>query len=56
MADDLRVKPESETAHLKSVIERYNERPDQCTIFDPEQCSTWITAKEDSYVDLCICR
>lgn len=58
MADELRVSPGSETGQLESIIERYNEQPDQCTIFDPdrEQCSTWITAKEGSYVDLSICR
>jgi hypothetical protein len=58
MADNRRVMPGSESGHLKSVIERYNDQPDHCTIFDPdrERCSTWITAKEGSYVDLCICR
>jgi hypothetical protein len=58
MADNAEVVSESEAGHLKSIIERYNERPDQCTIFDPDsgECSSWITAGEGSYVDLCIWR
>ena len=58
MADDLRVIPGSESGHLESIVERYDDRPDECTIFDPDRnrTSTWITAKEGSYVDLSIRR
>lgn len=61
MADDLRVKADGESGQIESIIERYNERPDQCTIFDPQGHDTngysaWITAKEGSYVDLNFCR
>lgn len=58
MADDLRVDPGSETGRLESIIERCNDQPDRCTIFDPDRnrYSAWITAEEGSYVDLSICR
>jgi len=58
MADDLRLSGDSERAPLESIIERYNDHPDRCTIFDPEgqRCSTWITATEGAYVDLSVRR
>jgi triacylglycerol esterase/lipase EstA (alpha/beta hydrolase family) len=44
-------------AEPKAVIERYEDRPNQCTIFVPgesevETMSTWITADEDSFCHL----
>lgn len=58
MADDLRVSAGNGRQSLESIIERYNDHPDRCTIFDPEgkRSSTWITATEGSYVHLCVCR
>lgn len=42
---------------LKAVIERYDDRPNQCTIYrsdgsEVEQMSNWITADEDSFCHL----
>jgi len=42
---------------LQAIVEKYDERPDQCTIFPSrtdgvERMSTWITAREGSFVDL----
>ncbi len=42
---------------LQAIVEKYEERPDQCTIFPSqtdgvERMSTWITATEGSFVDL----
>jgi hypothetical protein len=42
---------------LQVIVEKYDERPDQCTIFPSqsdgvERMSTWITATEGSFVDL----
>lgn len=43
--------------NLQAIVEKYDNRPDQCTIFPSgsegfERMSTWITAREGSYVDL----
>lgn len=44
-------------AEFRAVVERYDDRPDQCTIFpaaasDDERMVTWVTAQGDSFVDL----
>lgn len=41
---------------LKSIVEKYDEQPDQCTIYPAgidkrERCSAWITAQEGSFID-----
>jgi len=61
MADDLYAATDTSPVEVESVIERYDEEPDECTIFradipDRQRLSTWISAKEGSYVDLCLCR
>lgn len=47
---------ESNRAGVRAIIERYQNEPDQCTIFpedadDEQRLTTWITAKEPFYVD-----
>lgn len=42
---------------LRAIVEKYDDRPDQCTIFPSDEegvkrMSTWITAREGSFVDL----
>lgn len=42
---------------LRATIVEYEDAPDECTIFpsdtsDIERMSTWISAKEGSYIDL----
>ena len=42
---------------LRAVVERYEDAPDQCTIFptgldDYERMATWISAREPSFVEL----
>lgn len=42
---------------FRAVVERYRDEPNQCTIFpkemdQEERVTTWISAKEPSYVDL----
>lgn len=61
MADDLQVTPETAPLELESVIEHYDDRPDECTIFrsdipEHQRLSTWITAKQGDYVELSACR
>jgi len=46
---------------LVSVIVEYDDRPDQCTIYNPEttgveRMSSWITASKDCVVDLAFAR
>lgn len=41
----------------RAVVERYQNEPNQCTIFpedmgEDERVTTWISAKEPAYVDL----
>ena len=45
------------TAGYRAVLERYEDAPDQCTIFpddtEPgERASKWITAESPGFVDL----
>jgi hypothetical protein len=42
---------------LRAVVERYEDAPDQCTIFptgldDHERMATWVSAREPSFVEL----
>lgn len=42
---------------LQAIVEKYEDRPDQCTIFPSanegvERMSTWVTASEGSFVDI----
>jgi len=42
---------------LEAIVEKYETRPDQCTIFPSstegvERMSTWVSAREGSFVDL----
>lgn len=42
---------------LKAVIERYDDRPNQCTIYrrdgdGVDQTAAWITAEEDAFCHL----
>jgi hypothetical protein len=42
---------------LQAIVEKYEDRPDQCTIFPSssegvERMSTWVSAREGSFVDL----
>lgn len=51
----------TEGAEYRAVVERYDSRPNQCTIFradlpEPERGRVWITAREHSYVDLALMR
>lgn len=46
---------------FRAVVEQYEDRPDQCTIYataasDLERMTTWITAREGSYFPLDNCR
>jgi hypothetical protein len=48
---------DSTTWTYRAVVEAYEDRPDQCTIFPREaagidRMSTWITAREGSYVSI----
>jgi hypothetical protein len=59
MADDLHA--ETAPLELDSVVEHYDDQPDECTIFrsdipESRRLSTWITATEGGYVDLSDCR
>ena len=61
MADDLRAAVDIPPVALESIIERYDDQPDECTIFrsdlpESRRLCTWISAKEGSYVDLATCR
>jgi len=45
------------TTRLRATVVEYEDAPDECTIFPPgvsqmERMTTWISAKEGSYVDL----
>jgi len=45
------------TRELRTVIERYEDEPDVCTIFptglnDHERIATWISATEPAFVEL----
>lgn len=40
---------------FRAVVERYDDEPDQCTIFpvdEDDRESTWITAEAPGFVDL----
>ena len=42
---------------LRAIVERYDDAPDQCTIYpsgtdDHERMATWITATDPGFVDL----
>jgi hypothetical protein len=46
---------------FKAVVEEYEDRPDQCTIYPAregqfERMTTWITARDGSYFSLENCR
>jgi len=46
---------------LRAVVERYEDAPNQCTIYpeesdDHERMATWITAQEPAFVDLAVVR
>jgi hypothetical protein len=49
--------PATETPHLRAVVERYENRPDQCTIYPEnddgiDRTTTWITAIGSAFVDV----
>jgi hypothetical protein len=49
------------TQRYRAIVDRYQSRPNQCTIFlsegqEGELTSTWITAHEGSYVSLSLMR
>ncbi len=51
------VDPRETRCELVAKIERRDQQPDLCTIYQPHrdevtQMSTWITAKEGSFIDL----
>jgi hypothetical protein len=57
MADDLQTADETHPVALESIIERYDDQPNECTLYrsdvpERRRLSTWISAKEGSYVDL----
>lgn len=59
MPDDSQLESSSPT--VESVVERYANRPDTCTIFRADvspdrRPTTALTADEGSYVDLALCR
>ena len=61
MNEDLQVGVENESTTIRSVIERYKNRPNACTIFTPDsgeetRPATWIRATDGSYVDLIMYR
>jgi hypothetical protein len=61
MSDDPQLSVKTGSDELDSVITRYNNRPNECTIFrsdvpEEEVLTYWITAKEGSYVHLSMCR
>jgi len=46
---------------LHAVVERYEDAPNQCTIYpeetdEHERMATWITAQEPGFVDLAVVR
>ncbi|WP_123533284.1 DUF7511 domain-containing protein [Halosimplex salinum] len=48
---------EAPTWELRAVVERYDDEPDQCTIYpagvdDHTRMATWISATEPSFVEL----
>ena len=55
--DDTTERSGTETGGYRAVVERYENEPDQCTIFPADEGperrpSTWITAKSPAFVDL----
>jgi hypothetical protein len=61
MTDDSQLAVKSGSPEFDSVIDRYNDRPNECTIFrsdipEEEVLTYWISAKEGSYVHLSMCR
>lgn len=45
------------TLELRAVVERYEDAPDECTIYpagvdDHKRMATWISATEPSFVEL----
>lgn len=47
--------PESNAPRLEAVVERYDGRSDQCTIYpadaeEMERMTTWITAEDPAFV------
>ena len=47
--------PESRAPRLEAVVERYDGRSDQCTIYpadaeEMERMTTWITAEDPAFV------
>lgn len=56
-SDDDDISTTHNDSDLVSVVVEYDDRPDQCTIYDPEtsgldRMSSWITADRDAVVDL----
>jgi hypothetical protein len=54
--DSERRRSNSEAPEWVSVVEYYDDAPDECTIYplgcpDHELVTTWITAQEGSFVD-----
>lgn len=48
---------ETPTWELRAVVERYDDAPDECTIYpagldDHERMATWVSAREPAFVDL----
>jgi len=46
---------------LRAVVERYDDAPNQCTLYPEEsdkheRMATWITAQEPAFVDLAVVR
>jgi len=51
----------TEGAEYRAIVERYDTRPNQCTIFrsdlpESDRTTTWITAHDGSYVALALMR
>lgn len=55
------VPDEAGASGYRAVVERYRDEPNQCTIFpaesdESERLTTWISAREPTYVDLWVHR
>jgi len=49
--------PEAATRELRAVVERYEDAPDECTIYpagvdEHKRMATWISASEPAFVEL----
>lgn len=49
---------ESPSEGLRAIVVEYDDQPDECTIYPAgtrgvDRMTTWITAREGGFVDLC---